>query len=249
MASSVHWPNERFPADGNSLSSPVVRVHYQEPVASRRLAEAIRFSLLEMGLARQPWTVVCVGTDRSTGDALGPLVGDYLRRYAPPQLRVFGTLELPVHATNLVEVLGHLEEASGHAVIAVDACLGQASHVGTVSLRLGPLHPGTGVNKNLPPVGDIHLVGVVNVGGFMEYFVLQNTRLHLVARMAEVIGMALLEAAGVGFEGSWAGAERGEPSLSGSVRSLPGVATLEAAGGQDLAWPGSVPPRQSAGTP
>jgi len=34
-------------------------------------------------------------------------------------------------------------------------------------------------------------MGVVNVGGFMEYFVLQNTRLSLVMRMADVIAEGL----------------------------------------------------------
>lgn len=35
------------------------------------------------------------------------------------------------------------------------------------------------------------MTGIVNVGGFMEYFVLQNTRLSLVMNMANVIGDAL----------------------------------------------------------
>lgn len=34
-------------------------------------------------------------------------------------------------------------------------------------------------------------MGIVNVGGFMEYFVLQNTRLSLVMRMAHVIADGL----------------------------------------------------------
>ncbi|MDQ0659408.1 putative sporulation protein YyaC [Paenibacillus sp. W2I17] len=58
----------------------------------------------------------------------------------------------------------------------------------------GPLKPGAGVNKELPPVGDIHLTGIVNVGGFMEYFVLQNTRLSLVMRMSEIISSSLYSA-------------------------------------------------------
>jgi putative sporulation protein YyaC len=65
--------------------------------------------------------------------------------------------------------------------------------VGQISVAPGPLLPGAGVNKQLPAVGRMHITGTVNVGGFMEYFVLQNTRLALVMRMAEVIaeGVAL----------------------------------------------------------
>jgi len=43
----------------------------------------------------------------------------------------------------------------------------------------------------LPPVGDMHITGIVNVGGFMEYFVLQNTRLSLVMKMSHIIAEAI----------------------------------------------------------
>jgi putative sporulation protein YyaC len=51
----------------------------------------------------------------------------------------------------------------------------------------GPVRPGAGVNKDLPPVGTHHITGIVNVGGFMEYFVLQNTRLSLVMDLTDAI--------------------------------------------------------------
>ncbi|MGZ6530106.1 MAG: spore protease YyaC, partial [Tumebacillaceae bacterium] len=72
--------------------------------------------------------------------------------------------------------------------------LGQLSSVGLVTLANGPLKPGAGVNKVLPEVGNIHLTGIVNVGGFMEYFVLQNTRLSVVMRMADTIVDSLTKA-------------------------------------------------------
>ncbi|NLA06754.1 MAG: DUF1256 domain-containing protein, partial [Firmicutes bacterium] len=53
--------------------------------------------------------------------------------------------------------------------------------------------PGTGVSKTLPPIGDIHVTGIVNVGGYMEYLVLQNTRLSVVMKMADIISKALLQ--------------------------------------------------------
>ncbi len=137
--------------------------------------------------------IVCIGTDRSTGDSLGPLTGTALQeRLSGYGIPVYGTLEEPVHATNLSEVIttittNHL----GRPVIAIDACLGRSENVGYITVKPGPLKPGTGVNKNLPAVGDVHLIGVVNVGGFMEYFVLQNTRLNLVIRMAATIAGAI----------------------------------------------------------
>jgi putative sporulation protein YyaC len=50
------------------------------------------------------------------------------------------------------------------------------------------------VNKSLPEVGNIHITGIVNVSGFMEYFVLQNTRLSLVMNMAEIISTSIKKA-------------------------------------------------------
>lgn len=138
--------------------------------------------------------VVCIGTDRSTGDALGPLVGSYLETKFPG-IRLYGTLEQPVHAVNLEETAARIEsDVVRPFVIAIDACLGQLTSVGQITLADGPLRPGAGVHKKLPPIGDLHMTGIVNVGGFMEYFVLQNTRLHIVVRMAEVIAAALAKA-------------------------------------------------------
>jgi len=126
---------------------------------------------------------VCIGTDRSTGDSLGPLVGTYLQKLG--YTNVIGTLDEPVNAVNLTERLKVIDGTK--KVIAIDACLGQQTSVGRFQVAAGPLKPGAGVNKELPAVGDYHIKGIVNVGGFMEYFVLQNTRLFLVIKMARAI--------------------------------------------------------------
>lgn len=143
--------------------------------------------------AASPWVLVCIGTDRCTGDALGPLVGSALAAASPAPLRVYGGLEEPVHAANLAAVLADIRRRHGGAfTVAVDACLGQAANVGSIAVRRGPLYPGTGVRKRLPAVGSAHVVGVVNVAGFMEHHVLQNTRLSLVLRLARAIAASFL---------------------------------------------------------
>ncbi|MFD0590216.1 spore protease YyaC [Paenibacillus sp. GCM10027627] len=143
----------------------------------------------------RPIVIVCIGTDRSTGDALGPLIGTSLLKYRSPHFHLYGTLEDPVHAMNLEETLLEINRKFHKPyIIGIDACLGQVSSVGCIQVGEGPVRPGAGVNKDLPPVGDIHVTGIVNVGGFMEYFVLQNTRLHLVMKMSEVIANGLFTA-------------------------------------------------------
>ncbi|MGE5594351.1 MAG: spore protease YyaC [Betaproteobacteria bacterium] len=176
----------------------VCRAHVDDPDAPTVLASSLRalFSRDLPDPARRPLLFFCIGTDRSTGDSLGPLTGTRLVSLGIDSCRVWGTLDNPVHAANLQDSIDKALAAFGNPyIVAVDACLGRLENVGTITANRGPLRPGTGVSKTLPQVGHAHITGIVNVGGYMEYMVLQNTRLHLVIRMAEVIGTALASAA------------------------------------------------------
>ncbi|WP_161631185.1 spore protease YyaC [Paenibacillus pinihumi] len=125
-------------------------------------------------------TFFCIGTDRSTGDSFGPLIGSALYKLG---YNVIGRMDDLVHAMNLDERIKEIPE--GRKVIAIDSCLGRADSIGDIRFRSGPCRPGAGVGKQLTPIGDYHLIGIVNAGGFMEYFVLQNTPLHRVMNMAK----------------------------------------------------------------
>lgn len=169
------------------------RVFYDEQGAATLVAMRL-LSLLPTPLTR-PLAIVCIGTDRSTGDALGPLVGTMLKEKNMTYFHVYGTLEEPIHAVNLEEKIDAVRSIHENAfMIAIDACLGRLKSVGAITISQGPVRPGAGVNKQLPPVGDLHITGVVNVSGFMEFFVLQNTRLHLVMNMAKTIANGIYEA-------------------------------------------------------
>lgn len=134
--------------------------------------------------------LLCIGTDRSTGDALGPIVGhklsDSLLKYN--YIHLHGTLDEPVHAKNLQEKLEIIYNSLNNPfIIAIDACLGNIDRIGYIAVNKGSLKPGAGVNKNLPAIGDISITGIVNLGGYMEYLVLQNTQLSLVMKMADIL--------------------------------------------------------------
>lgn len=138
--------------------------------------------------------ILCIGTDRSTGDSLGPLTGYKMKKVLNKfdKVHVYGTLDAPVHAKNLEEHIKTIYSSHKNPfIIAIDACLGKVDRVGYLTVSQGPLKPGAGVKKSLPSVGDIHITGIVNLGGFMEYIVLQNTRLSLVMSMAETISSAV----------------------------------------------------------
>lgn len=132
---------------------------------------------------------LCIGTDRATGDSLGPLIGYKLSRLnTNKNIHVYGTLENPVHAQNLSETAEEIyKKFSNPFVIAIDACLGTASHIGNITLGEGALKPGAGVNKELPAVGDMSITGIVNLGGLMDSAILQSTRLSIVMKMADII--------------------------------------------------------------
>lgn len=169
------------------LSEPQkIKAHVDDHLGKLELET--RLSDLFASTRKRSAVILCIGTDRSTGDALGPLIGTHLSRLNLPQLHVYGTLDEPVHATNLAENIQFIQQKFVNPfVIAVDACLGRIDSIGCITLADGPLKPGAGVHKQLPKVGEAHLTGIVNVGGFMEYMVLQNTRLNLVWRMSENI--------------------------------------------------------------
>ncbi|MBA4602875.1 spore protease YyaC [Thermoactinomyces mirandus] len=170
------------------------RVEYNDPYGINRFSNQLQ-KLMDTFPSYEEVVCVSIGTDRSTGDALGPLVGTFLEKDLPPSMTVYGTLDAPVHALNLEQTISKIAYTHPRALImAVDACLGKMKSVGWVQAGLGPIRPGAGVNKKLPEVGQIHITGIVNVAGFMEYFVLQNTRLNLVIKMAQFISASIRQA-------------------------------------------------------
>ncbi len=169
------------------------RISHEESNAADQLAIEL-LSLFPAATSR-PIVFVCIGTDRSTGDSLGPLVGTFLEEKKLPSFFVYGTLDDPIHAVNLHDQLKWIKERHFHPfIIGIDACLGRFKSVGMIEVGEGSVKPGAGVNKDLPAVGHIHVTGIVNVSGFMEFFVLQNTRLNLVLKMAKTIANGIYKA-------------------------------------------------------
>ncbi len=142
------------------------------------------------------WTdlvFLCIGTDRVTGDCLGPYVGHRLSSFCFPGIYVYGTLVQPVHALNLCDTRKEiLSRHPDSLIIAVDASLGQKKHLGYVTIANGALSPGAAVHKKLPPVGHIHITGIVNTAGMLEQLTLQTTRLSTVISIAEQISNGIL---------------------------------------------------------
>ncbi len=132
--------------------------------------------------------VLCIGTDRSTGDSLGPLIGYKLKEQRVRRIKILGTLERPVHAMNLEQYVAKIRmQYDDYVVVAVDASVGSQDHVGCITLGRGALRPGLGVCKDLQAVGDIFITGIVGGYGNYDPLMLQSVRLSMVMKMADYI--------------------------------------------------------------
>nr|WP_270165191.1 spore protease YyaC [Paenibacillus sp. SYP-B4298] len=123
---------------------------------------------------------LCIGTDRSTGDAFGPLIGSMLRRQGWPH--VIGTMEEPCDARMLEQIEDRLPQDK--VVVAIDACLGKPGSVGMYLAAEGPLRPAQATGAIFPQLGNYSIAGVVNTIGPKPYMTLQTTSLHTVMNMA-----------------------------------------------------------------
>jgi putative sporulation protein YyaC len=176
-----------------------------EKAAAYEMGSTLSELIKEHVLLNRTIIFLCIGSDRATGDCLGPIIGyklsiqdefgqDYMgsghKRYH--NYYVYGTLEEPVHAKNLKDTVNTIYQSHEDAfVIAIDASLGRSDHIGYITLGEGPLKPGAGVDKDLPAVGDIFITGIVNFSGMLDNMLLQTTRLNVVMMMADQICLAI----------------------------------------------------------
>lgn len=172
--------------------------------AKNKFSHALQKRLAEID--SRPIIFLCIGSDRATGDSLGPLVGQKLadRLHQPflithsrndKKTAVYGTLHQTVHAGNLVNTLADINNRYKHPyIIAIDASLGIPEHIGYVTLGNGSLRPGIGVSHVLPEAGDIHITGIVNHSGKNNHVTLQTTKLLTVIELASFIADGILDA-------------------------------------------------------
>lgn len=179
-------------------------IQYFNPGEHRSLihfTDALQGLLEKYYYADRDIVLVCIGSDRATGDCLGPIVGHKLglheRHLKKNGFHLYGTLEKPIHAKNLEATINFIHLYHPDAlIIAIDASLGIMEHVGYITLGEGSLCPGVGVDKNLPSIGDICITGIVNLSGFGSQTLLQTTHLNLVMQLADFIALGLYRCLG-----------------------------------------------------
>ncbi|UZN00884.1 spore protease YyaC [Lysinibacillus sp. MHQ-1] len=93
-----------------------------------------------------------MGSDRCTGDTLGPLTGSFLNKSVSFPYEIVGSLEDPLHALNLNSTMQQLHNHTTKPfIIAIDACLGSEHNVGHISVQSGPIFSWQGCKKRITP--------------------------------------------------------------------------------------------------
>ncbi|MGE5398523.1 MAG: spore protease YyaC [Chitinophagales bacterium] len=172
------------------LNASIYKGMYTDPETEAGLAAALRSITNPVD---KKVVLLCIGTDRNIPDSLGPLVGTMLNE-RNTSLSIVGSLDNPLHARNLVGRINSIRNNDpGCLELAIDASLGSRDEVGLIEVKPGGIIPGRAMQKNLPRVGDISILGKVGIysGGGGTGHITQG-RLNLVYAMARVITRGII---------------------------------------------------------
>ncbi|MDQ6598617.1 spore protease YyaC [Bacillus salipaludis] len=160
----------------------------QETIEEREIEKMAKKLKQVLDSTKDEIIFLCIGSDRSTGDSFGPMVGTMLKDRKVP-FPVYGTLEEPVHALNFKKILKQVKQThNGPFIVAIDAALGEESQIGLIVLKEGAIFPGKALNKGLPSVGDYHLKAIVNyLDPYKPIESLNTTRLNTVMKLADIV--------------------------------------------------------------
>ena len=110
------------------------------PNSSHELGEYLYIKLKDIFIENRPIIFLCIGTDRATGDSLGPLIGYKLKDIKRKNIYIYGSLEYPVHSINLCEILNKIKSNFINPfIIGIDASLGNVQNIGKVFVEDSPL--------------------------------------------------------------------------------------------------------------
>jgi putative sporulation protein YyaC len=149
------------------------------------------YSLIPQGV--EHIYVIGIGSNRISGDSLGPFVGTLLYNICPSHLTVLGNLKSPLDATTLVPTLTPFIFRNNSFVLAIDSVMGNEDMVNSIVVNEGSLVPGRGLGNILPAIGDCSISGVVLQNDPALKNSLLCTDLNLIYTMATSIakGIAL----------------------------------------------------------
>lgn len=133
--------------------------------------------------------ILCIGSDLSVGDSLGPVTGTKLKQLLSGlNCYVYGTLSKPITAHEVKYMNDFLKFTHPNSpVIAVDAAVGSAGDIGLIKIAKRALKPGSGANKKLAKIGDVSIMGIIAEQSVFNYSLFSATRLNIIYKMSEII--------------------------------------------------------------
>ncbi|MDR3262862.1 MAG: spore protease YyaC [Clostridiales bacterium] len=106
--------------------------------------------------------IMCIGSDKVSGDILGPEVGRRLISDYNLGAYVYGITGRNINGENIDSYDSFIREVhKDSAVIAVDACLGGEKEIGNIKISKRGIGAGFAVGKKDKRYGDVGLVGIV----------------------------------------------------------------------------------------
>ncbi len=127
---------------------------------------------------------VFIGTDSNIGDSLAPLSATLINLNVG-NIFTYGNLTHPITAKEVPFIAQYIKKAHPDStVVVVDAAVGKKWDVGRVKVQKTGLKPGLGVDKDLPMVGDLSIIGVVGEKADFKRGFLTDIRLSSIYKMA-----------------------------------------------------------------
>ena len=147
----------------------------------------IAFCLLQMFVEfgnEQP-IFLCVGNSNVVGDMFGPLCGDILKNNFKIK-NVYGTLTKNVTSKNLINVYNNIKQKHPLSpIVVLDASVGECEEVGTICLEDNGCLPAH--NTNNVVMGNVSVLGRVNVVGISDFMFLKTVKYKMVSDMAKIV--------------------------------------------------------------
>lgn len=163
--------------------------HLYNSLASSGIALSLRQTIPHMQIP----VIVCIGSDLSVGDSLGPMVGTRLKeKLSLLDVYIYGTLTHPITAHEVKYCNNFIHQTHpDKPVLAVDAAVGNSGDIALIRVGSQGIHPGSGANKKLGKIGDASIIGIVAEKSALNYALFSSTRLNMVYQMAEIIAQGI----------------------------------------------------------
>lgn len=141
--------------------------------------------------------IICIGTDRMTGDCFGPLVGTNLNKEIKnARIEVIGNIKSTIGFQNVENYKEKLLQKD-ICVIAVDAALSSKENIGKICVCDKPIILGSGlINKPKKCIGDISIRAIVAQNrkhAKRNFEELSATPLSLVMELSDVVAEGIRE--------------------------------------------------------